>query len=54
MCINKEKNMTERKIALVTGASRGIGLCCAKELAMSGCDFIINDISTIVIDYLLI
>jgi len=38
--------MTERKIALVTGASRGIGLCCAKELAKAGCDIIINDICT--------
>jgi len=36
--------MTERKIALVTGASRGIGLCCAIELAKAGCDIIINDI----------
>ncbi|MCQ2753519.1 MAG: 3-oxoacyl-[acyl-carrier-protein] reductase [bacterium] len=36
--------MTDRKIALVTGGSRGIGLCCAKELAAAGCDIIINDI----------
>lgn len=36
--------MTERKIALVTGGSRGIGLCCALELAKAGCDIIINDI----------
>ena len=36
--------MTERKIALVTGGSRGIGLACAKELAKAGCDIIINDI----------
>lgn len=36
--------MTERKIVLVTGGSRGIGLCCAVELAKNGCDIIINDI----------
>jgi len=36
--------MTERKIALVTGGSRGIGLACALELAKNGCDIIINDI----------
>ena len=36
--------MTERKIALITGGSRGIGLSCALELARSGCDIIINDI----------
>ncbi|MDE6138392.1 MAG: SDR family NAD(P)-dependent oxidoreductase, partial [Candidatus Gastranaerophilales bacterium] len=36
--------MTERKIALITGGSRGIGLACAKELAAAGCDIIINDI----------
>ena len=36
--------MTERKIALVTGGSRGIGLACAIELAKAGCDIIINDI----------
>jgi len=34
----------ERKIALVTGGTRGIGLCCAKELAKAGCDIIINGI----------
>ena len=36
--------MTERKIALITGGSRGIGFACAKELAQNGCDIIINDI----------
>lgn len=36
--------MTERKIALITGGSRGIGFSCAKELAKNGCDIIINDI----------
>ncbi len=36
--------MSEKKIALVTGGSRGIGLACALELAKAGCDIIINDI----------
>ncbi|MCR5266149.1 MAG: 3-oxoacyl-[acyl-carrier-protein] reductase [Cyanobacteria bacterium RUI128] len=36
--------MSEKKIALITGGSRGIGFSCAKELAHAGCDIIINDI----------
>ena len=42
-----EFKMTERKIALITGGSRGIGFSCAKELAKAGCDIIINDICDI-------
>lgn len=34
--------MTEKKVALVTGASRGIGKACAMELAKAGYDVIVN------------
>lgn len=34
--------MTDKKIALVTGGSRGIGKACAKELASAGYDVAIN------------
>ena len=33
----------QNKIALVTGAGRGIGKGCARQLAMNGADLIIND-----------
>ena len=36
--------MTERKIDLITGGSRGICLSCALELEKACCDIIINDI----------
>ena len=35
-------DMLENKVALVTGASRGIGRACAMELARRGCDIAVN------------
>ena len=37
--------MTERAIALVTGAAQGIGLACAQALAADGCRIIAADIN---------
>lgn len=34
--------MTDKKVALITGASRGIGKACAIELAKAGLDVIVN------------
>ena len=34
--------MTDKKLALVTGGSRGIGNACDLELAAAGCDVVIN------------
>lgn len=41
---NIEKNLLKRK-AIITGASRGIGLCIAKVLAKVGVDLILTDIN---------
>lgn len=37
-------NTSERPVAIVTGAARGIGLSCAKALAQAGFHLILNDI----------
>lgn len=34
--------MTDKKVAIVTGGSRGIGKACAIELAKAGCDVVIT------------
>lgn len=37
--------MAEKKVALITGAARGIGKACAIELAKNGYDIVVNDIA---------
>ena len=34
--------MTDKKVALITGASRGIGKACAIELANAGYNVVVN------------
>lgn len=41
--------MTERKIALVTGAAQGIGLACAHALAQDGCQVVLADVQADVV-----
>lgn len=35
-------NAPEHRVALITGASRGIGAACARELAAAGCTVVVN------------